>query len=663
MSGQAAPTILVTCELEAGLDHLMPLVPLVRRFRAAGHQVFLALRHLSQAKRLFGDLGVSLLQAPNRPRKPDNAISAPRTFVQILQNCGFSNHDELATLAQAWAQLFDFVRPELVLFEHSPVALVAARRIPAKRVTIGTGFCCPPDIGPFPDLRRWEPHATHALIRDEQHVLDNTNRVLETWKLPSLERFSQLYGDVDECLLATFRELDAYPDRQDTRYWGVWSNPGGDPPIWPPGEDKRIYAYLKNFQKLPDLLRFLQQLRASTLVYVDRLDVKTEQQYRSESLRFVSRPLDLGLVGRQCHLAILNGGLGSTATLLLAGCPVLQLPRHLEQAVNSIAATRMRAGLSASPHDSQDIVGKLTSMLRSDRFARGASRFARRYRDFDPQLQIDRIVNRIHQLLHEARGLDPVVGERSVGASHVAGDTATGFWRRAAPATYSDDTRPRIIVGMGAGRCGTTSLAWLLSLQPSTVASHESRPLLPWDTARSPQDVRTRFRALADRYPLVARVGDVASFYLPYVDEILAAFSDTRVICLRRDREETVESFLQWLSRTRNTERVNHWSAERDGLTTDEYDICFPKYSSIDLPTALRRYWDDYYTRAADLARQEPERFRIFDVSATLNDPRHLSELLSWLEIPPDQQELKMVRANSREEWERAFGHPRKGEI
>lgn len=38
----------------------------------------------------------------------------------------------------------------------------------------------------------------------------------------------------------------------------------------------------------------------------------------------------------------------------------------------------------------------------------------------------------------------------------------------------------RIVLGMGSGRCGTLTLAQVLSRQPGVAVSHEDPPLLPW---------------------------------------------------------------------------------------------------------------------------------------------------------------------------------------
>src|SRR5262245_55888342 len=99
----------------------------------------------------------------------------------------------------------------------------------------------------------------------------------------------------------------------------------------------------------------------------------------------------------------------------------------------------------------------------------------------------------------------------------------------------------RIILGMGSGRCGTRSLAAVLSRQPGTKVTHEAKPLLPWRNPRS--------SVIAQRFERMQRavhdgvVGDVASFYLPYAEMAIAIEPDVRIVCLKRPQDDVVESF------------------------------------------------------------------------------------------------------------------------
>jgi hypothetical protein len=79
-----------------------------------------------------------------------------------------------------------------------------------------------------------------------------------------------------------------------------------------------------------------------------------------------------------------------------------------------------------------------------------------------------------------------------------------------------------LILGLGTGRCGTHSLAELLNRQPDAAFTHEDFPLLDWKPLPGRPGIATRITRI--RNSRSARfLGDVASFYLPHVEEIIAA--------------------------------------------------------------------------------------------------------------------------------------------
>jgi UDP:flavonoid glycosyltransferase YjiC (YdhE family) len=174
--------ILLTWELGGGLGHLVNLLPLAKHLRQQGHRVAAALRDLSRVYEFFQGLDVTCLQAPIKTRVDDNRFDPPRTFSHILYNTGFGDYEELSWMTAAWRHLYDLVQPDLIVFDHSPMALLAARGCKAKRALIGTGFFCPTDSYPLPNLRPWLQDQDPAqLCRDEDHVLSNVNRLLRSW--------------------------------------------------------------------------------------------------------------------------------------------------------------------------------------------------------------------------------------------------------------------------------------------------------------------------------------------------------------------------------------------------------------------------------------------------------------------------------------------------
>lgn len=195
-----------------------------------------------------------------------------------------------------------------------------------------------------------------------------------------------------------------------------------------------------------------------------------------------------------------------------------------------------------------------------------------------------------------------------------------------------------IILGIGAGRSGGFSLAKVLRQQPDTICSHVEQPLLPWNHDNRRRVIEERFA----RFRLHGKarlLGDVASSYLPYVEDAIAAEPDIRIVCLKRPREEVVASFCRSLDESMPLP-TNHWAAQpAQGWYHDpNWTRIFPQYDTQHREDGIRRYWNDYYERVDDLVCRYPEHVRLFDAHESLNSEAGLRDLLGFVGIPPEQQ-------------------------
>jgi len=103
----------------------------------------------------------------------------------------------------------------------------------------------------------------------------------------------------------------------------------------------------------------------------------------------------------------------------------------------------------------------------------------------------------------------------------------------------------RFVIGLGTGRCGTTSLAHLLGRQPGATIRHEDAPPLPWPDAEGGYGRALRW--LKAKPGPVA--GDVAHAWLSALPR-LAHDLPVSCVALWRPVEPTVESFLRHLPDT-----------------------------------------------------------------------------------------------------------------
>lgn len=391
--------ILFAWELGEGLGHLVPVAPLLRELADRGHTVYAALRDVTRARLLFPDGRIALLPAPSKLGPSGDEIPRVVSFAQVLHNIGFGSATILGGLTDAWRNLFLAVRPDLILFDHSPSALLASRGLSAARIVIGTGFFCPPPAPVLPGIRPWQEVSADALKGAEQVALANANAVLHRFGQPPLPHLSQLYTEVNDTILLTFRELDHYATRSRGVYWGAATATGGRSPDWQPGERKRVFAYLKPTRWLPAVLAAIGRRDVDVLAYVPGLRPEVRSVLASNAVRCVDAPVDMVETAATCHAAVLNGNHGTAVAMLLAGKPTVHIPIHVEQAVLAYRIQAIRAGRGVPRNRTAAVAETVESVLRDSLATAAAGRFATKYRSFDVRAQATALADRLQQFV------------------------------------------------------------------------------------------------------------------------------------------------------------------------------------------------------------------------------------------------------------------------
>lgn len=243
-----------------------------------------------------------------------------------------------------------------------------------------------------------------------------------------------------------------------------------------------------------------------------------------------------------------------------------------------------------------------------------------------------------------------------------------------------------IVLGLGSGRTGTASLSYLISAQTGAICFHELNPtgavfegnprpilntinefqailhggdkrMLALDYTR-PASV-AKYREL-QAMPEVRIMGDIAYYYLKYVDDILAINTDVRFVCIKRDRAQTVKSWLQksainrwtslWLAdrlksiitRTPFHDSKNFWQTHDGSVWQPDpvWDKTFPKFEAASKEEAIGKYWDYYYAEAEKLAERHPRYFRIFPIEK-MSHREGQAEILSFIGLSDSDMVLK----------------------
>ncbi len=392
--------ILFAWELGGGGGHLTNLRINRRALRARGHEVIFALRELARATRFFDLSETTLVQAPiwlRRSRLPPSL-----SYAEILNRVGYLDADNLTALLGGWQELLRMVKPDLMIAEHSPTALIAARLEGVRRVTLGTGFETPPRVAPIPTIQPWRNPPTEGLAESEDAVLGRVNQAISRRGGAPLETLSDMF-DLDEAFLCTLPEFDHYSARGAAEYWGPLSVPGaGDGVPWPPGDGDRVFVYYRvGYPRFADMMQQLAALGLPTLVVADDASPSVIKKLSTEKLHIITTPVDLKAVAETVNVAVCHGGHGSVMQLVLAGCPLMMAPVVVEQALMAYRMNRAGVGVSVSMQRGKpaDFAAPVRRILETPEFAARARAMGQIHVNLDPARQIERIADRCDAIL------------------------------------------------------------------------------------------------------------------------------------------------------------------------------------------------------------------------------------------------------------------------
>lgn len=348
--------ILLCWELGTDYQHLLSLQAIARFYQGKGHQVWVAGRDVAKLKRLFSDVKIQIVQAPFSDSSADLGLEkqAPRSYADFLRRCGFHHSDALSGLVSAWQSLISFIKPNLVLCDHAPLALLASRGLKIEgqavaKVAIGIPFSVPDDNRPagvfFPgDL------AKQDIVRYEDDLVKVINKVCIEFSIPRINNLADLFADLDNCLFQTYSELDHYgyrsaEQRYKTSYVGTVTPEFSEPAVFPHFKGPKIYCHVKGSAETPILLKTLQAIECSAIVLADGIPDAIINAHQSRHILYINKPVSMNDVLEKSTFAILNGGINSVSLFMMAGIPVALFPLHIEQFLMAKRIEALNAGI------------------------------------------------------------------------------------------------------------------------------------------------------------------------------------------------------------------------------------------------------------------------------------------------------------------------------
>lgn len=184
-------------------------------------------------------------------------------------------------------------------------------------------------------------------------------------------------------------------------------------------------------------------------------------------------------------------------------------------------------------------------------------------------------------------------------------------------------------VGIGTGRCGTTSLSVIVGACKKTICTHERYQLSWYEVNEEHGRLIRQFRESAENGILI---GDVGCSLVTGIGHFRSSIPKLKVICLHRDKNETVESFRKFGWQKLRPDDKRAWldrCYSSNGHFTATVIKAFPIIDAINADQACGFYWEFYEALMAKIA--EPViHIRTEELSQNLT----LEKIFDFLEIP-----------------------------
>ena len=387
--------VLLAWELGGNLGHVVTLLAVARELRARGHKVMFALRDLTHAGHIARD-GFTFLPAPAQLHQ--RRIATYASYAAMLAGEVFPSANATLVGALAWRSILRATRPELLIADHAPIALLAARGEKLRTATLGAPFTIPLAGAPLPVFLK---EGRAAAPEEEARLLKRLNAALDALRAPRVDAVSDLYR-TDATMVRTLPELDCFGPRPAGSYVSPFgSDAGEEVPAWPRAGGQKALVYLKAGAWVRPVLETLARSGMSTVAYIDQGNTRRRTPLERPGLSVTHVPYKASEMIPQSDLVICHGNHGTVAATVLAGKPLLMLPNYVEQVLTAARVEKAGTGVIASGKPAAALVAECLEKLRPGAPVHArAARLAERYRAGRGAGMLVETLNRIDAVLH-----------------------------------------------------------------------------------------------------------------------------------------------------------------------------------------------------------------------------------------------------------------------
>lgn len=338
----AGKTVLLAWELGEGLGHLPPLKAIALALKPLGVKPVFALRETHHAGPALREVGADMYVAPHwaKPSKPPFKTGS---FADILGANGYSTGEHAFGMIGAWDRLIDTVKPDLVVCEHAPSAMLSAfGRIPVAFV--GNGFAVPPADEPqFPTYRPGvgSPEGQGIVQDSIAFGYRKLGRPAPaTLTAPFKGDFRGVYS---------FPLIDSYRSVRRERVLGPIE---AQPPLVPLPERPRLFVYSAlDFPRIDALVQCLVDIGPEVSVYLRGNLGPGASILRRHGVEVFDKPQAFAEIMPRASVVFSHAGSGFTNAALASGRPHITFPRHFEAKANAMGLEQAGCGIQLDTLD------------------------------------------------------------------------------------------------------------------------------------------------------------------------------------------------------------------------------------------------------------------------------------------------------------------------
>lgn len=321
-------------------NSLLPLARISAEMAAQGHRVTCVMREITRAAELLEPHKVQWLSAPQWKSAPSPV--PPLNHAELLMRMGYDAPDHLHGLIGAWRQAFELLRPDRVVCDAAPSAMLAASSLDIPVLCVDNGFFMPPVSAPLPKLREDAPDASDRLLASERAALDVINQVMQRLRRPAFARLADVY--LHSVWYRNWVEFSHFGKHSADRHVGqIHTNGiGAAVPRWPAGEGPKLFCYLKiGHPQSMNVLEQASQLGYRVLTYLPGFSTDfLEKLRRSGRVAVSDAPINLSALDDDIEIGIWPGATEAFARCLDKGMRTLFLPVSAEDQLSCRALQR-----------------------------------------------------------------------------------------------------------------------------------------------------------------------------------------------------------------------------------------------------------------------------------------------------------------------------------